>query len=212
MEDPKEESRTSELSGDYWKSTLVEELSDHVFTEPTTRLGVVTRGLVALSISLGMAVGLMYWRHPELFSNAYYHENPVEVQLDKIPTHQRELLESYTKHLHESSRAAWTAVYDWRTLKDVKLIKSYGTVPERFTGWHSLPQEFSLAISQLVYERCFSGDLGELGGQGETIVCPILGNEDVWGYIVIHSPTKTTPEEIKNRLRVLASRWSDYLY
>ena len=188
------------------------ELSDHLFSDPKTRLGVASRGVVVFAVSLAIATGLLYWRHPEVFSGSYYHESPIELQLERLPEHQRQHLLSYTTQLHEQSGATWTAVFDWRTLKDVQMIVSHGNVPSQFLGWHSLPQSFQPALAEAIYERCSSGHLPSFPDSEHTIVCPILGDEDVWGYIVIHSPSKITEQEAVLRLRVLASRWSDYLY
>lgn len=188
------------------------ELSEHIFSDPETRLGVASRGVVVLAVSLAIATGLLYWRHPEVFSGSYYHESPIELQLRRLPEHQRQQLLSYTTQLHERSGADWTAVFDWRTLKDVRIILSHGNVPSQLLGWHSLPQNFQPALSEAIYERCFSGHLPNFPDSEHTVVCPILGDEDAWGYIVIHSSSNMSDSEVMIRLRVLASRWSDYLY
>ena len=164
------------------------------------------------AVSLAAATGLLYWRHPEIFSSSYYHEAPMEIQLSRLSKHQRQNLLSYTSQLHEQSGAKWTAVFDWRTLKDVKTVVIHGNIPNELTSWHSLPHNFQSALSEAIYERCFSGHLPGFPENQHTVVCPVLGDEDVWGYVVIHSPASMSPNDVMIRLRILASRWSDYLY
>ena len=212
MAKPEQNLKPQAAPADNWKSALVGELSEHIFSDPETRLGVVSRGVVVFAVSLAIATGLLYWRHPEVFSGSYYHESPIELQLERLPEHQRRHLLSYTTQLHEQSGAEWTAVFDWRTLKDVQIVISHGNVPSQLLGWHSLPQNFQPALSEAIYERCFGGHLPNFPASEHTVVCPILGDEDVWGYIVIHSPSKMSDSEVMIRLRALASRWSDYLY
>lgn len=212
MAKPEEKPKNQSSSGDNWRSTLVSELSDHIFSDPETRLGVVSRGVVVFAVSLAMATGLLYWRHPEVFSGSYYHESPIELQLERLPGHQRRQLLSYTTQLHERSGATWTAVFDWRTLKDVKPVVVHGSIPSELSSWHSLPQNFQPALAEAIYERCFNGHLPGSPESHHTIACPILGDEDVWGYIVVHLPRNMSDNEVLVRLRALASRWSDYLY
>ena len=181
MAEPKQKLKPQVVSSDNWKTALVGELSDHLFSDPKTRLGVASRGVVVFAVSLAIATGLLYWRHPEAFSGSYYHESPVELQLERLPEHHRQHLLSYTAQLHEQSGAAWTAVFDWRTLKDVRAVVFHGNVPSQLLGWHSLPHNFQPALAEAIYERCFNGHLPGFLDSEHTVACPILGDEVLRG-------------------------------
>lgn len=196
---------------DIWQVALVQVLGERVLSAPRNLLELAGRMGIVLITSIIFCAGIIYWRHPEIINRSLYRENPIELQLKRLPKKTKDLLFAYTKTVYDDSEAEWGAVFEWRTLKDVQPILTYGNIPSEYKTWHTLPQDWKEAMPDLIYENCHKADILK-EDNGRVLICPILGDEDIWGFIVLYNVTREKALEVAPELKSLASRWSDYLY
>lgn len=199
--------QTPRRASDIWQVALVQVLGERVLSAPANILELLGRMGITLIISTIFCAGLLYWKYPELINRSLYKENPIEFQLRRLPENKKQILNDSVKHLYKKSEADWVAVFDWRTLKEVNPIITYGSVPSAYKMLHFLPQEWKRAMPDLIYEACSIWTQ-----QKHVAICPILGDEDIWGFIVVYGFKEAKLQEILLELRFVASRWSDYLY
>lgn len=205
----KEKPQTPREISDVWQVAVVQIVSDYLFGAPKSWLDLVAKiGFVCAS-SVVVLLGFLYWRHPDIVEYSVYRENPIELRLRGISAEKKTMLDLYTKHVYDNSGAQWLALFDWRNLKDIEVMVAHGDLPENLKGMRTLPREWSKVMPDVIYEQCYpSTDKAS----DITVVCPILGDEDVWGLLVLYGVPESKFLVARDELRLLASRWSDVLY